>query len=68
MDSSSLPVVWLVCCVCGDGLWGRQWWNRDEGFGVCDSCSDRVLKMLGSADVLSCYGHEGVHYKVPTPV
>jgi hypothetical protein len=39
--------TYLRCCCCGGGTRGRQWWNRDTGFGLCDDCIDYV----GVADV-----------------
>lgn len=51
------PVRNLVCCCCGDRCRGRQWWNRDTGFGVCVRCwqqnPDERL-----------YGKPGVHHSI----
>lgn len=55
----------LDCCVCGGGAYGRQWHNRDTGYGLCDSCAD-WLKSIGTSEqeMKECYGVEGIHYKV----
>ena len=28
----------LTCACCGERARGRQWWNRDTGYGVCSRC------------------------------
>lgn len=28
----------LQCCTCGASCTGRQWWNRDTGWGICGEC------------------------------
>lgn len=28
----------LLCACCGAVTSGRQWWNRDTGYGLCDAC------------------------------
>lgn len=53
-------VLRLTCAVCGDGCRGRQWHNRDDGYGFCSSCA---LESKESAKELeSLYGRVGVHY------
>jgi len=32
------PTEYLTCCCCGSETAGRQWWNRDTGFGLCQDC------------------------------
>lgn len=54
----------LSCCVCGSGLRGRQWWNRDTGFGICDLCALEQAKRETPEEMVSLYGHPGVHYRV----
>lgn len=55
----------LECCCCGDLTRGRQWWNRDTGYGVCPPC---VAWVRGhgetDASIADMYGQEGVHYDV----
>jgi hypothetical protein len=62
------PVVHLECCCCGSGTYGRQWWNRDTGYGLCPGC----FEMNGVADVAHgqearSFGVRGVHWDVPSP-
>lgn len=54
----------LTCCCCGEYTKGRQWWNRDQGFGLCDRCADWIGGRESAEEMLSCYGVEGVHYKI----
>ena len=63
--SQDQPIRNLTCCVCGEGTRGRQWHNRDTGFGVCKKCVEWV-KSRGETDanVHSYYGVEGVHYNI----
>jgi len=66
MDTSAAygRIVALTCCCCGQGTRGRQWWNRDTGFGICKSCAD-WQKRDGDEDYFrSLYGEEGVFWNV----
>jgi hypothetical protein len=56
----------LTCCCCGASTRGRQWWNRDTGFGLCPRC----ITFVGDADVpmgttVSAYGIRGHHFDLP---
>ena len=50
----------LICCCCGDSTKGRQWFNRDQGYGLCPDCIIDCHAQ-GSNDA---YGVEGVHYNL----
>lgn len=55
------PVRTLHCACCSSETRGRQWWNRDTGFGLCSACA----VWIGSrwpADLAPNYGVEGIHY------
>jgi hypothetical protein len=53
----------LECCVCGAHTMGRQWWNRDIGYGICSPCVQFVRKHGETeVDIRSNYGIEGIHY------
>ena len=55
----------LTCCCCGSGTHGRQWWNRDTGFGLCDKCADwLVARGTDAEEMHSLYGIVGNHYKL----
>jgi hypothetical protein len=57
------PIKTLECCVCGESTKGRQWFNCDKGYGICEPC---VAFVRGHGDtdedIRSNYGVEGVHY------
>lgn len=55
----------LICCCCGAETRGRQWHNRDTGYGLCDRCIDLCRRKMTAADMQSCYGIRGVHYDLP---
>jgi hypothetical protein len=53
----------LTCCCCGASTRGRQWWNRDTGFGICPPCVVFV-RSRGETQIEGLYGTAGVHYDV----
>lgn len=71
----------LTCCCCGAATRGRQWHNRDTGFGLCADCADWIqTRPLRNTDrptdeeMQQTYGIRGVHYDIrddpdydPTP-
>jgi len=56
------PVVRLTCCCCGAATRGRQWWNRDTGFGLCPECIALCSQRETPESFQRLYGDEGVHY------
>jgi len=59
------PIRRLTCCCCGESTRGRQWWNRDNGFGVCNNCVTRQLERGETAEnIESYYGIKGTHYTI----
>lgn len=38
-DKRKANIRRLTCCCCGEQVHGRQWWNRDDGYGVCVRCA-----------------------------
>lgn len=60
------PVRELGCCCCGNSTRGRQWWNRDTGYGICVDCIAYVRKHGESeAEIRDNYGLEGIHWGIP---
>lgn len=59
------PILRLCCCVCGATTEGRQWWNRDAGFGLCPACAERLGGQETEHDMRMRYGYRGVHYALP---
>lgn len=58
------PPVILRCCCCGSIFKGRQWHNRDAGYGLCNGCVDFCRARNTEQTMLRCYGVYGVHYGV----
>lgn len=55
----------LECCCCGNRTIGRQWYNRDTGYGVCEPCATKIALTETPEYMRSTYGIYGVHYGVP---
>lgn len=54
---------YMFCSCCGGYCKGRQWWNRDKGFGLCPSCANRLKsKAYSTEEMKDLYGVEGYHY------
>lgn len=59
--------IHLECCCCGGfaGHW-EQWWNRDDGYGICRSCVDwQISRGTSAEEIRDLYGEEGRHYAPP---
>lgn len=55
----------LKCCCCGRYTRGKQWYNRDNGFGICPECVEYCKQHGESAEIIkSNYGFEGVNYNI----
>lgn len=50
----------LLCAVCGVSTHGRQWWNRDTGYGVCVRCAEECHE----SERESLYGRRGEHWGI----
>lgn len=59
------PIKWMECSCCGDGYSGRQWWNQDVGYGVCNNCVTDVGESSRVGAVSNNFGITGVHFLVP---
>lgn len=63
------PVRRLTCSCCGEGTRGRQWWNRDTGYGLCVKCADWIKtrkegKYYDADEFRRSYGEKGVHWGI----
>jgi hypothetical protein len=56
------PARTLICCTCGQPTKGRQWWNRDTGYGVCTDCGNATASKEGETASRSYYGERGLHW------
>jgi NAD-dependent SIR2 family protein deacetylase len=52
----------LTCSCCGALTQGRQWHNRDTGYGVCERCATSIGEKQTPVEMLSNYGEKGFHY------
>ncbi len=57
----------LVCCCCGVYTKGRQWHNRDNGYGICPVCAGEQIIEEGAETMQSYYGRKGYHYDIIEP-
>lgn len=55
----------LTCACCGASVWGRQWRERDYGYGVCRRCFARMVTRGGVSEAEELYGKAGVHHSLP---
>lgn len=55
-------MIFLDCCCCGSGLIGRQWFNRDKGYGLCKYCIEIASRGQTPEEIETNYGVRGVHY------
>lgn len=59
---------WLRCACC-DGDAGKfvQWYNQDDGYGLCARCADWIAERDARkppewrTDLVNVYGHPGTH-------
>jgi hypothetical protein len=62
----------LRCACCGESAYGKQWWNRDTGWGLCVQCGEEMLSgVIGGTpmpieELERSYGRRGVHWDVKT--
>lgn len=62
--SATIPTRRLQCACCGASVLGRQWWNRDKGFGVCQRCAKETIQREGEEATVRLYGRRGEHWSV----
>lgn len=58
------PILSLTCACCGNGTRGRQWWNRDTGYGLCPRCAAWIETRETPEAMQECYGRKGYHYAI----
>lgn len=64
-NTKKVNVRSLECNVCGLGTKGRQWWNRDTGYGLCKDCGEWMLgRGMPLAEVESLNGKRGYNWDV----
>jgi len=58
------PIRRLECCCCGSTTRGRQWWNRDEGYGLCPKCAGWISGREAPEDMQRAYGAPGINHSI----
>jgi len=56
------PIITLRCCSCDSDAPGRQWYNRDTGYGLCAKCAKWIATRETPETMHRNYGEPGVHY------
>lgn len=64
VDSAMSPVNYLTCCCCGNETLGRQWWNRDTGYGLCNRCF-KINGITEKTTYHEYFGQRGIHWDIP---
>ncbi|MPQ56255.1 hypothetical protein [Duganella sp. FT27W] len=65
VDLAMAKVQQLTCACCGSYHKGRQWWNRDDGYGLCNDCiDDCVTDPMDFLEAGASYGVPGYHYDI----
>jgi hypothetical protein len=70
LQTKEKPVKQLECCCCGGIAYGRQWHNRDTGYGICSKCirwfrTDKKKNgepCESEEEIRDYYGIEGRHF------
>lgn len=57
----------LTCCICGRNAYGKQWWNRDKGYGLCLDCAAKWIKKSEITEFKRSYGEPGRHWGADNP-
>lgn len=61
-DSQLTAIITLTCHCCLAETRGRQWWNRDTGFGTCPKCGEWLISRGEDAEFLT--GQRGTHWDI----
>lgn len=56
------PIQSLTCCCCSASTRGRQWHNRDTGFGLCPKCARWIATRETPEAMQENYGTPEVNY------
>ena len=57
------PMTGKTCACCGQHTKGRQWHNRDTGYGICPACIKwQRGRHVSEAEIRDLYGIEGINF------
>jgi hypothetical protein len=65
LAAMAAPERSLLCSCCGAVTSGRQWHNRDIGYGLCVACIPRCSRGETLAQFERLYGVRGIHFDLP---
>lgn len=54
----------LICGCCGCNMRGRQWWNIDNGYGLCTNCIPYCKKGETEDSFKLLFGVDGYHFNI----
>lgn len=54
----------LICNCCGKYTKGKQWWNRDKGYGICTPCGEEQAARDGLESVELSNGKKGINWGI----
>lgn len=54
----------LTCSCCDRPTRGRQWHNRDTGYGLCTKCATWLEPRESAEAMQQNYGTKGIHYAI----
>ena len=53
----------LSCACCGSSCKGKQWYNRDRGYGLCARCYHWMKgRGVSEEEIHQDYGVAGLHF------
>jgi hypothetical protein len=62
---SDKKIICLDCACCGGYAPAhRQWYNQDDGYGVCKDCFDLHVQKYGEDTAKNYFGLSGVHHSL----
>jgi hypothetical protein len=62
--SNTNAIKRLECCWCGQTTKGRQWCNREKGYGLCGKCAEKIqiYGLYDAEEFERNYGKKDVHW------
>ena len=60
-----IALLTLTCCCCdGPAPAQKQWYSRDNGYGLCGRCAQMIQgrKDYDAIEFKRCYGVAGIHW------
>lgn len=58
------PIKWMSCTCCGDSMQGRDWWNQEPGYGLCNDCVKMCCGPIEPGQESETYGVAGIHFAI----